>query len=187
LVKPSKEMSAEGAISAGSIKCGWRMPGNTARRVALSCGIIVLAFGAAVAALADRPLTAEEQQRANHLYTPFVAPCCWRQSVAVHQSAQGMHVRNEIDQDVIAGKIDSTIKAELIREYGRGILMDPEGMRGLLAVVGWLDDGEVRARYVSAGGTFPAAAVVPRRRVDPPWTAKTVNGSQIKLCRLIRQ
>jgi cytochrome c-type biogenesis protein CcmH/NrfF len=44
-----------------------------------------------------------------------------------------MHVRNEIDQDVAAGKSDAAIKAALIREYGHGILMDPEGMRGVLA------------------------------------------------------
>jgi cytochrome c-type biogenesis protein CcmH len=105
---------------------------NTGCRVPLSCGILVLAFGTAIAALADRPLTPEEQQRANHLYTLFVAPCCWRQSVAVHQSAQGMHVRNEIDQDVVAGKSDAAVKAALIREYGHGILMDPEGTRGVL-------------------------------------------------------
>jgi len=109
------------------------MPSNTGRRVALSCGIVMLAFGTAIAARADRPLTAEEQQRANHLYTLFVAPCCWRQSVAVHQSPQGMHVRNEIDQDLVAGRSDGAIKAALIREYGHGILIDPEGMRGVLA------------------------------------------------------
>jgi cytochrome c-type biogenesis protein CcmH/NrfF len=129
LVKLSKEMSAEEAIRTGLITCGeWiRSCG-----VRLVCGIIVLALGTAVAALADRPLTAQEQQRANRLYTLFVAPCCWRQSVAVHQSAQGMHVRNEIDQDVLAGKSDTAIKVALIREYGHGILMDPEGMRGVL-------------------------------------------------------
>ena len=109
------------------------MPTNTRRRVPLFCGIVVLAFGAAIAALADRPLTRAEQLRANRLYTLFVAPCCWRQPVAVHQSAQGMHVRNEIDEDVAAGKTDAAIKAALIREYGHGILMDPEGMRGVLA------------------------------------------------------
>lgn len=106
---------------------------NNVRRLALISGIVALALGTAIPALADRPLTAREQQRANRLYTLFVAPCCWRQSVAVHQSAQGMHVRNEIDQDVAAGKSDAAIKAALIREYGHGILMDPEGMRGVLA------------------------------------------------------
>jgi cytochrome c-type biogenesis protein CcmH len=101
--------------------------------VALFCGILVLALGTPIAALTDRALTAEEQQRANHLYTLFVAPCCWRQSVAVHQSAQGIHVRHEIDEEVVAGKSDAAIKAALIREYGHGILIDPEGMRGVLA------------------------------------------------------
>ena len=70
------------------------------------------------------------------MYPQFVAPCCWRQSLAVHQSPQAIHVRAEIDEDLIAGKGDEQIKTELVREYGHGILMEPEGMRAVIAYAG---------------------------------------------------
>jgi hypothetical protein len=69
------------------------------------------------------------------------------------------------------------------------------------AVVGWLQDSQVRARYVSASGALgPIATLGPSPRhsrlphwylsdgsILATWTAKTVNGPQIKLSRLIRQ
>lgn len=97
-------------------------------------------------------LSPAQQRRAGHLYTEFIAPCCWRQSVAVHQSEQSMKVRSEIDSKILLGDSDSQIKAALVKEYGHGILMEPEGIRavlayslpilafalGLLAVVNWI-------------------------------------------------
>ena len=56
--------------------------------------------------------------------------------MAVHQSPQAIHVRAEIDQGILAGKNDEQIKAELIREYGHGILMEPEGARAVIAYAG---------------------------------------------------
>lgn len=97
---------------------------------------MLLAVVAAGATFEERPLTPGEQARAAHLYTMFVAPCCWRQSVAFHQSPEAKRVRSEIDQAVIAGASDSDIKNALIREYGHGILMEPEGIRGVAAYTG---------------------------------------------------
>ena len=93
-----------------------------------------------------------QQRRAARLYTEFIAPCCWRQSVAIHQSEESVKVRSEIDSKILLGDSDSQIKAALVKEYGHGILMEPEGIRavlayslpilafalGLLAVVNWI-------------------------------------------------
>ena len=93
-----------------------------------------------------------QQRRAARLYTEFIAPCCWRQSVAIHQSEESMKVRSEIDSKILLGDSDSQIKAALVKEYSHGILMEPEGIRavlayslpilafalGLLAVVNWI-------------------------------------------------
>ena len=120
------------------------------RRI-LFCAVILL-LGPAGQAMADDALTTPQQQRAIRLYTKFVAPCCWLQSVAVHQSPQAAEVRNEIDRFVAAGQSDDDIKNTLIRQYGHGILMEPEGWRadmvytgpwlvlltGLFAVVRWI-------------------------------------------------
>ncbi len=71
----------------------------------------------------------------------------------------------------------------------------------MAAVVGWLEDGQVRARYVSASGALgPIATLGPSPRhsrlprwylsdgsILAGWTEKTTSGTQIKLCRLIRQ
>ena len=56
--------------------------------------------------------------------------------MAVHQSAQAIHVRAEIDEGIVAEKNDDQIKSELMREYGHGILMEPEGLRAIIAYTG---------------------------------------------------
>jgi len=78
-------------------------------------------------------LNPAQQRRAGHLYTEFIAPCCWRQSVAIHQSEASIKVRTEIDSKILLGDSDSQIKAALVKEYGHGILMEPEGFRAVLA------------------------------------------------------
>ena len=118
------------------------------------CMLALLCAATAVAqtSAAHPVLTGAEQQRAGRLYDKFVAPCCWRQSVAVHQSPEARQVRSEIDHAIEAGRSDSEIKDALIREYGHGILMEPEGWRafgaysapllalliGLWSVVRWI-------------------------------------------------
>lgn len=77
-------------------------------------------------------LEPDQKRRAAYLYTLFVAPCCWRQSVAVHASEAALHVRTEIDSAVQADRSDAEIKEALIREYGHGILMNSEGIRGFV-------------------------------------------------------
>jgi len=66
-------------------------------------------------------LNPAQQRRAGYLYTEFIAPCCWRQSVAIHQSEASVKVRSEIDSKILLGDSDSQIKAALVKEYGHGI------------------------------------------------------------------
>jgi cytochrome c-type biogenesis protein CcmH/NrfF len=56
----------------------------------------------------------------------------WETIVAIHASEAALHVRSEIDGAVQAGRSDEEIKEILIREYGHGILMNPEGIRGIV-------------------------------------------------------
>jgi cytochrome c-type biogenesis protein CcmH len=116
-------------------------------------------------ALPAATLDPDQQRRAAYLYTLFVAPCCWRQSVDVHRSEAALHVRTEIDGAVQAGRSDAEIKEALIREYGHGILMNPEGIRGfvvytvpalalvagLLLVIVWMK----KRRYSTLVGGLP--------------------------------
>lgn len=115
-----------------------------------------------------------QQRRAAHLYSEFIAPCCWRQSVAVHQSEASMKVRSEIDTKILLGDSDTQIKAALVKEYGHGILMEPEGIRaflaysipilgftlGVLAVVNWMRSHRERNQE-STAATAANAAMLP--------------------------
>lgn len=75
-----------------------------------------------------------ERARLQRLYGAFVAPCCWRESVLIHQSDAADEVKQEIASMVNAGRSDDAIRQALIAKYGRQILIVPEG-----TAAGWLN------------------------------------------------
>jgi cytochrome c-type biogenesis protein CcmH len=87
-----------------------------------------------------------EDPRLHELYTSFVAPCCWRDNLAIHESGKADHMRAQIREMVDAGQSDEQIKAAMVQQYGTRILVVPEGSAArwlfktpwLLAVVGLL-------------------------------------------------
>ena len=135
MVKQWKDLLHEQAINTGSIVSGLLLKLNNPYP-GFCFAAMLLCTVTVNSASADGLVTPHQQQRAQHLYPQFIAPCCWRQSVAVHQSALAIHVRAEIDEGIIAGKNDDQIKTKLIREYGHGILMEPEGVRAITAYAG---------------------------------------------------
>jgi cytochrome c-type biogenesis protein CcmH len=66
--------------------------------------------------------------RIESLYRSFVAPCCWREDLTIHDSSAARQVRAQIDEMVAAGKSDEQIKAALVYQYGERILIVPEGV-----------------------------------------------------------
>jgi cytochrome c-type biogenesis protein CcmH len=76
--------------------------------------------------------------RLESLYATFVAPCCWRDNLAIHQSARADELRDRIKDMVDAGRSDEQIKAAMVQEFGRRILVVPEGSgRGWLFRTPW--------------------------------------------------
>ncbi|HEU4365108.1 MAG TPA: cytochrome c-type biogenesis protein CcmH [Candidatus Krumholzibacteria bacterium] len=71
--------------------------------------------------------------RLETLYTSFVAPCCWRDNLALHESPRADELRTRIAAMVDAGKSDEEIKAAIVQEFGKRILVVPEG-----GTAGWL-------------------------------------------------
>lgn len=71
------------------------------------------------------------------LENEFVAPCCWREAVAMHRSGASIEVREKINVFLDEGKTPEEIKASLVDEYGERILIKPttEGFN-LLAWIG---------------------------------------------------
>jgi len=82
---------------------------------------LVLLFCAALPAL-DDALVRRLQGR-------FLAPCCWQESLAVHQSEIAVQLRAEIARLAAAGRPEDDIVDTLVARYGERILVEPRGAR----------------------------------------------------------
>jgi cytochrome c-type biogenesis protein CcmH len=99
--------------------------------------------------------------RLEKLFATFIAPCCWRANLLVHQSPKAEELRAEIEKSVSAGKTDDEIKATLIKQYSIRILALPEGVKGQ-----WLSWVPIAA--VSAGIGAVAIAIRQMQSKLPP-------------------
>jgi len=57
----------------------------------------------------------------------FLAPCCWQQSVAVHDSDIAKQMRAEIAGMVASGRSEEQIVDFYVARYGERILREPRG------------------------------------------------------------
>jgi len=76
--------------------------------------------------LALQPLAAEENA-VKRIQDRFLAPCCWRQSVAIHNSEIAKQMRAEIASMVASGKNEAEIVDLYVGRYGERILREPRG------------------------------------------------------------
>ena len=91
----------------------------------------ILTLPLAAVALADR---ANGDPRKQKLYSLFIAPCCWRANLLVHDSPKAFELRAEIDRFIAEGLTDDEIKRRYVDRYSVRILSHPEGAAGR-----WLD------------------------------------------------
>lgn len=84
--------------------------------------------------------TAEQPQaRVARLEHAVLAPCCYTESVAIHQSEIALKMRLEIAKWVAAGESDQEILNTYAGLYGRKVLVDPRTMpRGWTPFFPWL-------------------------------------------------
>lgn len=68
--------------------------------------------------------------RLERLFSSFIAPCCWRETLLSHLSPKADELREAIRQEVAAGRTDAEIQQRLIAEYTSRILSTPEGASG---------------------------------------------------------
>ncbi|MDH4036241.1 MAG: cytochrome c-type biogenesis protein CcmH [Candidatus Krumholzibacteria bacterium] len=68
-----------------------------------------------------------EDPRLQELYASFVGPCCWRDNLTIHESGKADQMRADIKAMVAAGQSDKQIKAAMVQQYGKRILVVPEG------------------------------------------------------------
>jgi cytochrome c-type biogenesis protein CcmH len=76
--------------------------------------------------LALQPLAAEENA-VKRIQDRFLAPCCWQQSVAVHDSDIAKQMRAEIASMVANGQNEAQIIDLYVARYGERILREPRG------------------------------------------------------------
>ena len=84
--------------------------------------------------------TAEQQQaRVNRLEHAVLAPCCYTEPVAIHQSEIAVKMRLEIAKWVAAGRSDREIIDTYVGLYGSKVLVDPRTVpRGWIPFFPWL-------------------------------------------------
>ena len=72
-------------------------------------------------------LTPAQIEIYHKLTRQLIAPCCWREPIAIHRSQESLQMLGEVEQMVAAGKSEEEIKAFYIARYGERILADPPG------------------------------------------------------------
>jgi len=79
-------------------------------------------------ALEEQKLTAEQMGRYNRLTHELIAPCCWREPIAIHRSQEALQMLDEVENLVADGRSEEEIKNVYIARYGPRILSDPPGV-----------------------------------------------------------
>jgi cytochrome c-type biogenesis protein CcmH/NrfF len=79
--------------------------------------------------LAGNPDAAAARSAA--LKNRLLAPCCWNEVLARHDSPVAAGLRREIDGWVADSVADSDIESRLVARYGRRILAEPPGVEGI--------------------------------------------------------
>ncbi|MBK9166214.1 MAG: cytochrome c-type biogenesis protein CcmH [Bryobacterales bacterium] len=80
---------------------------------------------ACVGALAVQPRSPELQR----IEERFIAPCCWRENLAAHQSPEADKMRAEVAALVDSGQTEAEIVEHFVARYGERILREPRGAR----------------------------------------------------------
>ena len=70
---------------------------------------------------------AAERVNASRIQARFIAPCCWHENLAVHNSPVAEQMRAEIEQMVLQGQTEDQIVDRYVSRYGEKILGEPRG------------------------------------------------------------
>jgi cytochrome c-type biogenesis protein CcmH len=93
---------------------------------------LLLALG-----IASPALTPQQEQEARQLETMLIAPCCWSQQVAVHQSPAADEIRRDVRRRLASGQTREQIVDDYVVQFGQRILTVPpaRGFNRLLYVL----------------------------------------------------
>ncbi|MBK7077502.1 MAG: cytochrome c-type biogenesis protein CcmH [Myxococcales bacterium] len=141
--------------------------------------LLVIAIAAAVLGCGGRRTSGDA---AHELEQRLVAPCCWRQNVADHDSPIANQIRQEIRARLAAGDSPAAIEEHYVATYGPEVRAlgtprdDPRGAIGRativmallgLALVAWITRRLVRrAPPAAAAAPPPARDAAAEERLD---------------------
>ncbi|MBI1354371.1 MAG: hypothetical protein GC160_08495 [Acidobacteria bacterium] len=72
-------------------------------------------------------LTEPQQARFDELADGFVAPCCGQEALSAHRSPAAEQARAELTAMIEAGRSDAEIREAFVEQYGKRVLIVPEG------------------------------------------------------------
>jgi cytochrome c-type biogenesis protein CcmH len=139
---------------------------------ALAFALALVVVGAATTIARAEPAgDTEARHRGNELLVEehLLAPCCWNQTLDIHESPVARELRAEIHRRVESGESAASIEDDFAVRYGERVRAIPRGHDPRSWVV-WLVGGAM----VVAAGALLAALARWRRRSDEP--APTVSG-----------
>ncbi|AKF03664.1 cytochrome c-type biogenesis protein [Sandaracinus amylolyticus] len=84
-----------------------------------------LAVGWLVAMVIVIAASSARAQGSRAMFERFVAPCCWVEGLATHDSPLARELRDEIDRRVRAGEPADAIERDLVARHGERILAVP--------------------------------------------------------------
>lgn len=99
-------------------------------RCALYLAVLGVIFTSGAAAAQERGLTAAELKRYDKVTHALIAPCCWREAIAIHRSPEALQMLEEVKELIVAGRSEEEIKAIYVGRYGARILIVPPGVEG---------------------------------------------------------
>ena len=101
--------------------------------------LIQLLFLALLPSLVLAETVEQQQARVDRLEHAVLAPCCYTEPVAIHQSEIALKMRLEIAKWVAAGRSDGEILDTYAGLYGSKVLVDPRTVpRGWTPFFPWL-------------------------------------------------
>jgi cytochrome c-type biogenesis protein CcmH/NrfF len=75
-------------------------------------------------------LTLTQMESYHRLTNQLIAPCCWREPIAIHRSTEAQQMSEETASLLADGRTEDQIRAMYVARYGARILADPPGVAG---------------------------------------------------------
>ena len=98
------------------------------RTLLIALGALVLMAAAHTAEA--QALTPAQMESYHRLTNQLIAPCCWREPIAIHRSAEAQQMLGEVANSIAKGRSEDQIRDMYVARYGTRILADPPGVTG---------------------------------------------------------